>query len=446
MITMKVLLIQPPIEDFYTTPIRLYPLGLLYAARVLTVLGAEVRILDCLTPLKKRQLPIADDFSYLRPFFDADPLLFKHYYRFGLDENRIIEAIDAYAPDLIGIASQFTAYYKNVAELADMIKARCTAPIFIGGNHATVLAAEIRKKTPSIDHVLTGPAEKALPAFFSNLRSGQAAQPVKVDWQSLQPAHELLNGDRYRIGRRNYISLTASRGCPHRCDFCSVHAMFGDRIAYRRIEDILWEMRVNYVEKNVRVFNFEDDNITVNRQWFTAFLEAVRDDRTLEEFELTAMNGIGYTHLDAPLMGLMRKTGFKRLNLSYVTHDGRLRERYHRPDEHGSLTQVITEAKKLGFFVTVYVIIGLPDQTYGEIRESIDHLLDLGVLVGPSVFYIPPGSALYGRLNLPPKISGNWNLYRSSAFAVETEHLSRENLVELFAYTRQRNLEKRGPN
>ena len=28
---MRILFVQPPIEDFYTTAIRLYPLGLLYA-------------------------------------------------------------------------------------------------------------------------------------------------------------------------------------------------------------------------------------------------------------------------------------------------------------------------------------------------------------------------------------------------------------------------------
>ena len=440
---MKVLLIQPPIEDFYTTPIRLYPLGLLYAAQVLMQLEVEVQVLDCLTPLKKKQLPIAGDFAYLRPFIKAEPLLFQHYYRFGLDPEAIINAVHGFAPDLIGISSQFTAYYKNVAELAALIRDHYPTPIFIGGNHATVFADEIRQKTPFIDHVLSGPAENTLPAFISTLRGSPATGSGRMDWKTLLPAHELLDGDGYRIGRRNYISITASRGCPYACDFCSVQAMFGDRIDYRRVEDVLTEMRINYMRKNVHVFNFEDDNIAVNKRWFTALLEAICADRTLQEIELTAMNGIGYTHLDAPLLELMRKAGFRQLNLSYVTHDSGLRRRYHRPVQRRDIAQVIAMAQQFGFFITVYVIIGLPDQTYAEIKASIDYLLDLGVLVGPSVFYIPPGSALYNRLRLPAEIVGNWNLYRSSAFAVETRHLSRADLVELFAYTRRRNLENK---
>src|SRR4030042_1709763 len=99
---MKILLVQPPIEDFYTTPIRLYPLGLLYAARVLEEGGATVGLLDCLAPLKKRM----------------------SRREFGL-------------------------------------------PIFIGGNHATVFAAEIRRRTPVIDFVVEGPAEDCLPLFLT---------------------------------------------------------------------------------------------------------------------------------------------------------------------------------------------------------------------------------------------------------------------------------------
>ena len=93
---MRVLLIQPPIEDFYTTPVRLYPLGLLYAAAVFRKSGCRVQILDCLEPLEKKQLPLPADFSYLKPLLDSNPLLFRNYYRFGISTEKILNAIDAF--------------------------------------------------------------------------------------------------------------------------------------------------------------------------------------------------------------------------------------------------------------------------------------------------------------------------------------------------------------
>jgi len=442
---MRVLLIQPPLEDFYTTAIRLYPLGLVYAAAVLRRLGVAVGILDCLNPLKKHPLPLPPDFHYLEPFLERDPLLFKRYYRFGISDAAVIRTIEQFSPDMIGISSQFTAYFSSVKKLAGLIKSHTNATVFIGGNHASVFADQIRQRAPRIDAVLAGPAESCLPAFINSRISGRAADPAPLDWKALRPAHDLLPAGAYRMGRKNYVSLTAGRGCPYGCDFCSVRAMFGRGIEYRPVDAVVREMEWNYLNRGVRIFNFEDDNLSFDRKWFRQLLDAVIDHPVLKEIELTAMNGICFPTLDSSLLALMRRAGFRRLNLSFVTRDAGLQRRYHRPVPRDDFRSTIADARKLGFMVTVYVIIGLPGQSYAEIRESIDYLLELGVLVGPSPFYLPPGSALFDTLNVPDSIRLNWNLYRSTAFAVETDQLRRDQLIALFSYTRQKNLENRPP-
>ena len=440
---MKILLIQPPIEDFYTTPIRLYPLGLTYTASVLQEFDCTVQILDCLTPLKRRKIPIPNDFMCLKPFLQSNPYLFKGYYRFGMSDEEIISQIKSFVPDMIGISSQYTAYYKNVHQLVSLIKAHLDLPIFIGGHHATVFSEKIKKRTPWIDFVLSGPAEMSVPDSFSTLPQFSSVPAEPMDWKELLPAHYLLNAQNYKIGKKNYMSLIASRGCPYKCDFCSVHSMFGPDIEYRDIDHILEEMRWNYLYKDIRLFNFEDDNLSFKKDRFGEFLKAVVKDPILKEIELTAMNGLCYPTLDEELLSLMKQAGFQRLNLSFVTHDAVLQKHHQRPRSSKKFEELLAIAKRLGFLVTVYIIIGLPDQTFAGAKESIDYLLEQDVLVGPSVFYIPAGSELYKHLNLPHEVRENWNLYRSSAFAVETCHLSRADIIELFSYCRQENLKKR---
>ncbi|MEI7942863.1 MAG: radical SAM protein, partial [Candidatus Riflemargulisbacteria bacterium] len=63
---MKVLLLQPPIEDFYLTEIRTYPLGLLYLGTLLKKSGMDVVILDSLHPFKKKTITLPKQFSYLK--------------------------------------------------------------------------------------------------------------------------------------------------------------------------------------------------------------------------------------------------------------------------------------------------------------------------------------------------------------------------------------------
>lgn len=434
------MLVQPPLEDFYATPMRLYPLGLLYVAKILEDANFVVDVLDCLAHLKKRRLPIPGNFSYLEPF-TQNPYFFKGYYRFGISEEMILTKIREFSPDLIGISSQFTAYYQSVHNLASLIKKNFNIPIFIGGNHATAFPQEIKRRTPEIDSVLAGPAEDCLPEFLASL--GNISRKEKIDWRLIQPSHHMLEGKDYEIGKKNYISLIASRGCPYRCEFCSAHQMFGRKIQYREIDEVLKEMRWNYIHKDTRIFNFEDDNLSFDRRWFLQFLQEVSADLMLKGIELTAMNGLCPPTLDEEVLEKMWRAGFRRLNLSFVTQSEELRQKYQRPQPSESFKTILRVAKNLCFLVTVYVIIGLPGQTYGEIKASIDYLLDLGVFVGPSVFYLPPGSMLYERLKIGPEIKDNWNFYRSSAFAIKTDELSRSQLIELFLYARQKNLERK---
>jgi radical SAM superfamily enzyme YgiQ (UPF0313 family) len=440
---MKILLIQPPLEDFYTTAIRLYPLGLLYAARVLEDAGVAVEILDCLAPPQKRRMPVPASFSYLPPL-GGIPHFFKGYYRFGISDSEVLRRIRAFGPDLIGISSQCTAYYKSVEDLVRLIKREFAVPVFLGGNHATVFASEIKRRTPEIDDVLSGPAEDCLPEFLNSL--GQGSAWGKVDWRTIEPSHHLLKGEDYKIGMKNSVSMAASRGCPWGCEFCSVRRMFGKEIRYRAVDSLLAEMRRNYENKGTRVFNFEDDNLSFDKNWFLEFLKAAAAEPGLTGIELTAMNGLCYPTLDEDVLLAMKQAGFRELNLSLVSRDPVLQKAVSRPylnDHSDKLDNLIRAAQKLSFFMTVYVIIGLPGQTFAEVKESIDYLLGLGVLVGPSVFYLSPGSSLFEKMDIAAETKDDWNLYRSSAFAIETDNLSRSDLLSLFSYVREKNLEKR---
>src|SRR4030067_397620 len=65
---MKLLLVQPSIQNFYQTSIRTQPIGLAYVAASLKSHGYEVEILDCQTE-RKKSIPIPSELFYLRDFY-----------------------------------------------------------------------------------------------------------------------------------------------------------------------------------------------------------------------------------------------------------------------------------------------------------------------------------------------------------------------------------------
>ncbi|HLD29027.1 MAG TPA: hypothetical protein VJC03_01710, partial [bacterium] len=93
---MKILLIQPPVEDFFETAARLFPLGLLSIAAPLLESGLEVKILDAHSRTRK-SIPLPKRFGFIRQFYDPgdkSPFrLFGHYYHFGRTWEDIAEEI-----------------------------------------------------------------------------------------------------------------------------------------------------------------------------------------------------------------------------------------------------------------------------------------------------------------------------------------------------------------
>src|SRR3989304_5141827 len=105
---MKILLVQPPIRDFYRTSIRTQPLGLAYLGAALKSHGHEVEILDCQTK-GKRSIALPPELSYLRdfyPFDDRSPFkLYTGYYHFGMEWDGIRGTIENSRADVFGISS-----------------------------------------------------------------------------------------------------------------------------------------------------------------------------------------------------------------------------------------------------------------------------------------------------------------------------------------------------
>jgi anaerobic magnesium-protoporphyrin IX monomethyl ester cyclase len=64
----NILLIQPPLHDFYRTGLRTQPLGLAYLAASLRQHGHSVNILDCQTSAQRRA-PVPETLRYLEEHY-----------------------------------------------------------------------------------------------------------------------------------------------------------------------------------------------------------------------------------------------------------------------------------------------------------------------------------------------------------------------------------------
>lgn len=423
---MKVLLLQPPVRDFYDTDIRLQPIGLAYLKAAVDKHLSAVRVLieDYHAGWGRRTIPLPPEFAFLKPFYGAEDKspfsTFHHFYHFGADFETLAKEVAAEKPDLVGISSLFSAYHREVLATAAAIREKYDVPIFIGGSHATAMP-EMMLAHPAIDFVIRGEGERPLVEFLKvwlkkgdspllrekgtvpflkvpNLGYKKNGKIVLNPCAENYPLEELpwpdlssLPKGRYLFEGKPLCFILTSRGCPYRCAFCSVRTIFGAHYRRRSNKSISDEIKTRYAQ-GYRVFDLEDDNLTFDRKAAIELFSCLIRQFPRKDITLTAMNGICYWNLDPELLALMRQAGFTRINLSLVTANMPVSRKVRRPLDLKKYRTVVSTARKLGFKVVSYQILGLPGESVSGMIRTLVMNAKLPVLLGASPFYLTPSS------------------------------------------------------
>lgn len=445
---MKVLLINPPIEDFFFTPQRAYPLGILSLGTVLQQAGFQVKALNCLQDYTKKSLCLPRDFAYLARYYKVNlsPFhLFSHYYRFGLNEERIRAETRAFKPDIAGISCNFSAYLDSSFALANLIKKIDSRIQIVAGGRAATFQADTVLRNPDIDFVLKGEAEYSLLNLCLAIktktkkrieglcyRKNNGKIVVSSDIALIKDINALPEIDRALIDYKAYwyqghisTALLASRGCGLRCAFCAIT----DPFRYRRAEYVLHEMESCF-SLGIRHFNFEDDNMNLNPE-FEKILDMVID-RFGGKIKISFMNGLLSLNLLGELKTKLIDAGLTHLDLSIASSNKNLRKKINRKESVKDLARLSLFMSKRAIVPTVHYIVGFPDQKFAQAARDIRFLASKPVILGPSIFYPVIESRLFARLKkdflfLPR----DYAFFRSSVASFD-RHIKRDHIFLFF--------------
>jgi radical SAM superfamily enzyme YgiQ (UPF0313 family) len=329
--------------------------------------------------------------------------------------------------------------------------------VVMGGCHVSCDPENVLK-SPWVDYVVLGEGEIRFPSLLKQIEKGRRDPLGEVDGIGFKengeirihplstyiediegfpfPARELLDLNRYRTGRKRSTMIITSRGCPHGCAYCSTHLVMGSSFRSRSPESILQEMMDCTNRFHIRSFDIEDDNFTFDQDRAKRLMDLVVETFGERGVELSAMNGLSFASLDRQLLELMKRAGFKTINLSFVSTDPSLKKRMGRPGTTSDFDNVLEDAEQAGLNVIAYAILGMPDQRMEEMADTIIDLMGKRVLIGPSVYYPTPGTSLFEQCKARQFLPSHPSQWRSSALPIETENFNRLDLVTLFRLAR----------
>ena len=435
----NILLIQPPIRDFYLTAKRTIPYGLASIAAGLIEAGFCVQILDALATAKSRVLDLPQEMVYLRSFYgrpDQSPFaLFHHFKHFGYSFDTIGQRVKKAQPFLVGISSLFSAYANEANQAAHIVKKHHPAcKIVVGGHHATAMPARVMASS-AVDFVLRGEGEVSMARLAKALQNDTGYEDIpglvyrKPDGRlhvgetvSVRnpddlplPATQLIDQRHYRRNKKAGTVVVASRGCPLKCTYCSIGASSPFSYRQRSVAPVIREIEIAVNQYNVGFIDFEDENLSLNRNWFLKLLDEIAQRFAGKQPELRAMNGLLPSSLDEQVIAAMQAAGFRTLNLSLGTTAKAQLKRFQRPDVRHAFEHALDLALTYDLQAVGYIIVAAPFQKAADSLKDLLYLAERRVLVGTSVFYPSPGSMDYMLCASLGLLPGNFSCMRSSA-------------------------------
>jgi len=434
-----ILLIQPPIRDFYLTAKRTIPYGLTCIASVLIESGYSVDILDGLATAKAHVRDLPEQMGYLRQYYrqpDRSPVaLFYDYKHFGYSFEHIGNKARESGAVLVGISSLFTPYMRQAIQTAEVVKAyHPDCKIVLGGHHPTALPQSVMESS-AVDFVLRGEGEVSMPLLARTLSEGgrldtipgivfrqedgtlHINQPVQMqDPDDFPlPAVHLVNRQFYRRKQGGSMVIVAGRGCPMRCTYCSVGEKSFLEHRKRRVQSVIREIEQAADQSDIGFIDFEDENLSLDRRWFLKLLSAIQNRFGSGRFELRAMNGLYPPSLDEEVIREMKSAGFKTLNLSLGSTSGEQLKRFNRSDVRDAFNRALILAEDFSLNAVGYVICAAPFQHATDSISDLFYLAQRRVLAGVSIFYPAPGSRDFDLCEENDLLPVGFSCLRSSA-------------------------------
>ena len=414
--SLKILLVNPPIYDFAAYDFWLKPFGLLSVAGYLRG-KADFALFDYLDRLHPfaadRQNLQSDQWgrgTFYQQQIQSPPCLEqipRHFRRFGLPRQIFAAFLaDAAPPDYVLIQTMMTYWYQGVREVIEDIRTTFPkAKIILGGNYVTLCPAHAR--TLGADLCIQG--TNLAPLWDYLALEPDLAQPA------LWEAYDKLN-----VG-----ILRLTDGCPFKCTYCSVPKVYGD-FTPRPIDRCLAELQL-LIKLGAKDIAFYDDALLFKpEKALTPFLtriisqydiqhptsqttspkrerrgiytmrdgwqpqaklgdghNAIRDTRyAIRPPNFHSPNALNARFITKQIADLMVRAGFKTFYLGFESASAKWQRRTGSKVFCEELAQAVEHLKAAGADptgITAYQILGHPQTDSQQLEESMHFVNSLGI-------------------------------------------------------------------
>lgn len=300
--------------------------------------------------------------------------------------NENVEAVDYnWQPDLVGITMTLDVFPQATA-IASYFRSM-GVPVVAGGIHVTSCPESC---AGHFDAICIGAAERTWGLVIQDAGAGRL-QPVYHDMNGFggdevaSPQYDAISCGSYLY----YNVVTASRGCPHRCDFC-YNSCENRSYVCRPVEDVVRDVE----QLGTKHIFFVDDNFIGTPDHTRKLLRAISGLDITYGVAVTA--GI----IDHPdILDMLAATGCQTLFIGFESISEQSLSSVNKRNSVAKYERLIAEIHSRGMMVNASMVFGLDGDDPSTFGRTLEWLVRNKVETLTSHILTPyPGTALYKRM------------------------------------------------
>lgn len=438
----NILAVNPWICDFKAYDFWIKPLGLLFVSALLEKNGFKVSLVDCMNrlhPSAEHLVKYKNDGTGKFLSFEIDkPKLYEKvpriYRRYGLSDEALFGDLDKIpVPDLIMVTSMMTYWYPGVHRMIRVLKERFPGvPVILGGVYASLCPEHAREKSGA-DHVVSRFDPVEFVKFACHL-TGMTPVFLPPDFSYYPPPSYHL------YPRLEYGVVMTSRGCPFKCSYCA-SPLLSPHFFRKKPDEAAGEILSLADRFNIEKFAFYDDALLVDQEnHIIPILE--RLESSGRSFSFFTPNGLHGRYITPSLAKLMQRAGFRQLRISLESTDEKFLRQSGGKVTPGETEKAVNSLLDAGFSrdsIGIYLIMGIPGQSFEECNLSIEYVNRLGVQIRLSDYSPVPGTAdfnsvraIFGEsLDEPLFHNNTYHHYQDLPFSYEEKKFLKEKAFSL---------------
>jgi radical SAM superfamily enzyme YgiQ (UPF0313 family) len=315
---------------------------------------------------------------------------------------------------------------------------------FLAGLHPSALPEDtlINENT---DFVCQGEGFHTLPKLIDLLRNNADDYPVKGLWYKKNgkiianprpplmknldelpmPAWDLLPMTKYRAhnwhcfdnieNRQPYAVLYTTLGCPFRCSFCCINALFGkNTIRYRSLDRIIEEIDFLVNTYGIRNIKIMDEMFGLNENRIVSLCDTIKD----RGYDL---NMWAYARVDTvseKMLAKMKTAGVNWVAYGFESGSKKIIENVSKGYKMDLVKKVVEVTYNQGMYICANFIFGLPEDDFDTMTQTFKLMLDINAeWANIYVAMAYPGSKLYElALTEGWQLPNSWQGYSQYSF------------------------------